>query len=241
MTTIKSSLAVHSFAGPCSLSEQQEKSTIECKFAHLRENYKYLQEHPEIKTFIKLLLHAVVLERPFEVRPFLCKYIDDNFKDIKKILERKGGPISKKGKPVSMAIFNKWKHSSIAKREASLCKDAEEEDDIPDFGVYSDVILDPKIIDSLMPNTSMEKICERRQTKIDKSKFSELLSEWLSTSEGNQEQFVEKKLRKSSFKDFNCYLAEMRDKGFLRKPPKLSKYEQELLMIRMTVLVGDIS
>lgn len=72
--------------------------------------YRYLTKHPEIKKFINLLLKAVLFEQPHKVRQFLYDYIQDNFSEIKSILEPEIMSTETGDPRQSMMMINKWRN-----------------------------------------------------------------------------------------------------------------------------------
>lgn len=92
------------------LTEKQEELLTGYKVDQIRENYRYLTKHPEIKKFINLLLKAVLFEQPHKVRQFLYDYIQDNFSEIKSILEPEIMSTETGDPRQSMMMINKWRN-----------------------------------------------------------------------------------------------------------------------------------
>ncbi|CAH1109071.1 unnamed protein product [Psylliodes chrysocephalus] len=86
------------------LTEEQKKKFFTFKLQYLRENHKYLKEHPEIKTLINLLLHTLMRARPEEkdIQEFIADFLTDNFRKIERLLYRPQTKEEEKEEPVHL-------------------------------------------------------------------------------------------------------------------------------------------
>ncbi|CAG9816033.1 unnamed protein product [Phaedon cochleariae] len=70
------------------LTDQQQKLLFNQKLEIMRNNQKYLKDHPEIKAAIGILVKAILKARPKVKRPyFLAKYFTEHYEEIKSAME----------------------------------------------------------------------------------------------------------------------------------------------------------
>ncbi|CAG9853846.1 unnamed protein product [Phyllotreta striolata] len=70
------------------LTQEQQSNLYKLKLNFLKDNHRYLKEHPEIKTLINILLYAVIKARPEDksVQEFLAEFLQDNYDIVWKLL-----------------------------------------------------------------------------------------------------------------------------------------------------------
>ncbi|CAH1119548.1 unnamed protein product [Phaedon cochleariae] len=70
------------------LTDQQQKLLFNQKLEIMRNNQKYLKDHPEIKAAIGILVKAILKARPkVKLRYFLAKYFTEHYEEIKSAME----------------------------------------------------------------------------------------------------------------------------------------------------------
>lgn len=70
------------------LTDYQKEKLNEYKLKVIRDNYKYLKNHPEIKALIQFLLKGILKARPkIKLTQFLSQYLVENLEDIHETID----------------------------------------------------------------------------------------------------------------------------------------------------------
>lgn len=97
------------------LTKKQREHLNNFKMKTIRENHRYLKEHPEIKTVVKLLFHAVLKERPnIKVCDFFAKYVIKNYGLLSTILVQRA---SEPTASIKTVIIDDSKENIISKSD----------------------------------------------------------------------------------------------------------------------------
>lgn len=101
------------------LTNYQKEKLNDYKLNVIRENHRYLKNHPEIRIVVDFLLKVILKVRPnIKLTQFLAKYLVDNFEELKEAVENSVLNLSVESLDEKEFVSSQFRESSTE----SMCK-----------------------------------------------------------------------------------------------------------------------